>query len=261
MINYDRGSPSPPLPPVAVPSPLGSPTPSLAQGPLLREPLLPSPVLDSPMSPSPRPPSPSPLLIDFATTPQAAVAPLSSPPPFVARQPLFIPSSPSPPPVAGPSHRGPTVSPPPSPALAPSSPAASVASRVQSPPLRRGSRRRCTLQDDTFLDATPAETRARFLAAQETVRQTEAELNRWIGTWNLANDMIYSLRARLTEYAAELRGAEWALDAVDSEDEDFESQVSGSDVEMAEIGSGSGDLREDLQGELEDLRRDAQREP
>lgn len=108
------------------------------------------------------------------------------------------------------------------------------------------------------MDATPAETRARFLAAQETVRQTEAELNRWIGTRNLANDMIYGLRARLTEYAAELRGAQWALEAVDSEDEDFESHASDSDVEMADPGSGDSD--EGLQDELEELHRDAQGE-
>lgn len=108
------------------------------------------------------------------------------------------------------------------------------------------------------MDATPAETRARFLAAQETVRQTEAELNRWIGTRNLANDMIYGLRARLTEYAAELRGAQWALEGANSDGEDFESRDSGSDVEMAESGSVNDD--EGLQDELEDLRRDAQGE-
>lgn len=142
--------------------------------------------------------------------------------------------------------------------MPPPSPAVSAVSSVARPPLRRGSRRRRTLQDDTFLDATPAEARARFLAAQETVRQTEAELNQWIGTRNLANDMIYGLCARLTEYAAELRGAEWALEGAGSGDEDFQSQDSGSDVKIAE--PGSGDFGEELQDELEDLRRDAQRE-
>lgn len=70
--------------------------------------------------------------------------------------------------------------------------------------------------------------------------------------------MIYGLRARLTECAAELRGAQWAFEAVDSDDEDFESQDLGSDVEMAE--TGSVDDAEGLQDELDDLRRDAQRE-
>lgn len=70
--------------------------------------------------------------------------------------------------------------------------------------------------------------------------------------------MIYGLRARLTEYAAELRGAQWALEAVDSEDEDFRSQVSGSDVEMEE--AGSVDANEELQDELADLHRDARGE-
>lgn len=216
------------------------------------------------MSPSPRSLSPA-LLIDFSSTPQAVAASLRLPPPFVARQPLFIPSSPSPPPVAGPSHCDRTPPPPSSPqhsepaiVLPPLSPAISAVSIAAPPALRRGSRHRRTLQDDTFLDSSPAEARTRLLVAQETLRQTEVELNRWLGTRNLANDMIYGLRVHLAECAAELRGAQCALEAVDSDDEDFESTNSGSDVKMAE--TGFVDDAEGLQNELDDLRRDAQRE-
>lgn len=140
----------------------------------------------------------------------------------------------------------------------PTLPPAPVEEQPREPVPRRSRRHRRTFRDDTFLSATAGEVRTRLLVAQETLRVTEAELNRWLAARNLANDMIYGLRDRVTDCAAEVRAAQWAFDAEGSDDSDFSSRASDSDTDMEDAAS-IGATEEAL-AELGDLDREAQRE-